>query len=161
MTVHPWEDQAGLLFEARRALGLSREDFAALVSLSKRTAARWETGQSRLGPDHLFELARHVHPKNAAIAEKLALAGGSTLEKLGIVAVAPALPRGLPDAVLVDSIVCVAADAMKAVPDTLRAALLAACRRAREVGMTLDDVEKALADPTPPAPRPAGRAGGA
>jgi hypothetical protein len=46
--------------------------------------------------------------------------------------------------VLVDAIVCAAADALKAVPDTVRGAVLAAFKRARELRMTVEDVEKAM-----------------
>jgi transcriptional regulator with XRE-family HTH domain len=136
-----------LAFEARRALGLSREEFGRLLQSSKRTVARWEGGQSTLHAQDLVELARHVCPHDASLAEEIALAGGATLERLGIVPPSPALPPPLPPIpghVLVDAILCAAADALKAVPETVRPAVLAAFRRARELRMTVEDVEKAL-----------------
>jgi transcriptional regulator with XRE-family HTH domain len=135
-----------LAIEARRALDLSREEFGNLLHWSKRTVARWEGGQSDLDAADLVELARHVYPRDAALAEEIALAGGATLERLGIVP-PPALPAPqppFPGNVLVDSVLCAAADALKAVPETVRAAVLASFRRARELRMTVEDVEKAL-----------------
>jgi DNA-binding XRE family transcriptional regulator len=140
-----------LAVEARRTLDLSREEFGRLLQSSKRTVARWEVGQSTLHPPDLIELARHVYPHDAALAEEIALAGGATLERLGIVPPSPASPPPpppppppIPGHVLVDAILCAAADALKAVPETVRPAVLAAFRRARELRMTVEEVEKAL-----------------
>ena len=144
-----------LVIEARRVLGLNREGLGKLLGSSKRTVARWEVGESTIYGPQLFDLARAVHPQNAALAEELGLAGGATLEKLGIVPppAPPAPPADPPPAppvpaipghVLVDAIVCAAADALKAVPETVRASVLAAFRRARELQMTVEDVENAL-----------------
>lgn len=135
-----------LIFEARRVLGLNRDQLGTLLRLSKRTVARLEGGQSAIHTEGLFELARKVHPRDAALAEELGLAGGTTLEKLGVVAapVAPPPAPAIPGHVLVDAIVCAAADALKAVPETVRASVLAAFRRARELRMTVEDVENAL-----------------
>ena len=58
--------------------------------------------------------------------------------------VAPPAAPPIPGQVLVDAIVCAAADALKAVPETVRASVLAAFRRARELRMTVEDVENAL-----------------
>jgi hypothetical protein len=45
---------------------------------------------------------------------------------------------------VVDAVVCAAADALSVAPETVRGALLAAFRRARELRLSIDDVEKAL-----------------
>jgi DNA-binding XRE family transcriptional regulator len=136
-----------LVIEARRVLGLNREGLGRLLGSSKRTVARWEVGESTIYEPQLFDLARAVYPRDAALAEELGLAGGATLEKLGIVPPpappAPPAPE-IPGHVLVDAIVCAAADALKAVPETVRASVLAAFRRARELRMTVEDVENAL-----------------
>jgi transcriptional regulator with XRE-family HTH domain len=153
-TVRP---KAALVFEARRTLGISREALGTLLGSSKRTVARWETGQSMIHAQDLFELARHVHPHDAGLAEELGLSGGATLESLGIVSPpTPAPLPAIPAHVLVDAIVCAAADALKAVPETVRAPVLAAFRRARELHMTVEDVESGLtkAGAEPPAARP-------
>jgi hypothetical protein len=54
----------------------------------------------------------------------------------------------------VDAVVCVAADALAATPATVRDALHAAFRRARELGLSLQDVEDALAKPVERRPKP-------
>lgn len=135
--------KSDLLIEARRTLGLTREQFGELLHSSKRTVARWEVGESSPATMDLFDLARHIYPRNAKLAEEIALAGGATLEKIGIVT-APSLPS-IPGHVLADAILCAAADALKAVPETVRTAVLAAFKRARELRMTVEDVERALA----------------
>lgn len=151
MTVRMQRPKSVLLMEARRSLGLSREKFGELLGYSKRTVARWEVGRSSLWAQGMHQLAGHVHPLDAQLAQEIAMAGGATLEQLGIVRppAAPAPPPPLAGYVLVDAIVCVAADALKAVPETVRLALLASFRRARELRMTVEDVEAALAGPPP------------
>jgi transcriptional regulator with XRE-family HTH domain len=149
--------KAALVFEARRTLGISREELGTLLGMSKRTVGRWETGQSMVHAQDLLELARHVHPHDAALAEELGISGGATLQSLGIVSLpSPAPLPAIPAHLLVDAIVCAAADALKAVPETVRASVLAAFRRARELHMTIEDVESALtnAGAEPPAARP-------
>jgi len=66
---------------------------------------------------------------------------------------APPLPPPIPPGVLVDSVVCAAAEAMSLSPQALRPAVLAAFARARDAGLTLDAVVDALAPPPPP-PQP-------
>jgi hypothetical protein len=116
------------------------------MSSSHRTAARWEAGQSTLYPPDLAKLAAIVYPRDAALAGEIAAAAGQTLEGLGIVAPPqpPATPPPLSARLLVDAVVCVAADALGAAPSTLRQALFVAFRRARELRLTVDDVEAAL-----------------
>lgn len=146
-----------LLIHARQALGMTQKQFGMALGASHRTASRWEGGQSYPYGSELTELAALVYPKDASLAAELAAAKGQTLESLGIVAPpapAPAAPPPppLPVRLLVDSVVCAAADALETAPVTLRVALLAAFRRARELRLSIDDVESALA----PAATPAG-----
>jgi hypothetical protein len=47
---------------------------------------------------------------------------------------------------LTDAVVCAAAEALNVPPPAVRPALLAAFRRAREVGLRLEDVERVLSD---------------
>jgi hypothetical protein len=70
----------------------------------------------------------------------MARATGSSVVELGLEPAGGATPE-----ILADAIVCAAADAMRAVPDTVRAGLLAAFRRAKDLRMSVADVEKALA----------------
>jgi hypothetical protein len=105
-----------------------------------------------LSVPQLCELAGLVYPRNAELAQSIAEACSETLESLGIVAppppaVAPPLappPPPLAPQFVADLVVCAAADAIGAAPATARTALLAAFRRAREMGLTVAEVEKAL-----------------
>jgi len=54
--------------------------------------------------------------------------------------------------VLVDSVVCAAAEAMSLSPQAIRPAVLAAFARARDAGLSLDAVVDVLAPPPPPTP---------
>jgi transcriptional regulator with XRE-family HTH domain len=132
---------------ARSTLGMTQQELGGALGASHRTAARWEAGHSTLLPPALAKLAALVHPRDAALAAEIAAAAGQTLESLGIVAPPqpPAAPPPLPASLLVDAVVCVAADALGAAPATLRQALFAAFRRARELRLSVDDVEAALA----------------
>jgi transcriptional regulator with XRE-family HTH domain len=134
---------------SRRALGLSQAQLAHALGSSKRTVARWESGQATLWPEQACELAKLVHPVDSGIAAELADAAGETLESLGLVAPAatPAAPPPLATSLVVDAIVCVAADVLMTTPRTVREALHAAFRRARELRLSVDEVEGALAAP--------------
>jgi transcriptional regulator with XRE-family HTH domain len=131
----------------RRALGLSQAQLAAALGSSKRTAARWEAGRATLAPWQACQLARLVHRVDPAIAAEVADAAGETLESLGLVAPAatPAAPPPPATSLVVDAIVCVAADVLMTTPKTVREALHAAFRRARELRLSVEEVENALA----------------
>lgn len=142
--------RAGLLIEARRTLVLSREELGRLLQRSKRTVGRMEIGQSAIDAEEFHQLARSVHPHDAALAEELARAGNTTLLDLGVVPSSPPVVMGpvVPSHLLVDAVVCAAADALNVAPESVRASVLAAFRRARELHMTLEDVENALTKQT-------------
>ncbi len=136
-----------LLVSARHAAGLSQDKVAQVMGLSKRTISRWEVGRASPSADNACTLARLVYPYNAAIAAELAAAASESLESLGLVTAPapPPAPPPLPSHLVVDAIVCVAADALAATPSTVRGALHAAFKRARELRLSMEDVEKALA----------------
>jgi len=151
-----------LLFRARQTAGMSQDAFGDSLGVSKRTVSRMETGRAMLSPFQACTLARMVHARDAALAAELAAAASETLESLGLVAKAPALvappaatvappAAAVPPHLVVDAVVCVAADALAAAPNTVRTALYAAFKRARELRLTVDDVENALA-PLPSKP---------
>jgi DNA-binding XRE family transcriptional regulator len=151
-----------LHFRARQTVGMSQDAFGDSLGVSKRTVSRLETGRATLSPYQASTLARMVYPKDAALAAELAAAASETLESLGLVAKAPAVvappaaavapPAAVvPPHLIVDAVVCVAADALAAAPNTVRTALYAAFKRARELRLTVDDVENALA-PLPSKP---------
>jgi hypothetical protein len=127
-----------------------------LLGSSHHTGQRWETAGSVPMPSQLHDLARRVFPRDPKLAAELAIAGKSSLEALGIVAPAPPpappppappppAPKPLPAIEdVVDAVVCAAAEAIDVLPKTIRPALKAAFARARRLGLTVEEVEKAL-----------------
>jgi hypothetical protein len=130
-----------LVSTARYAIGTSSAKIAPLVGSSKRTVDRWFAGESHPSDAQVVKIARLVHPRNPALAAQLAAAVGETLVTLGLVQVRPPPAH----AHLIDAVVCVAAETINVPSLALRPALLAAFQRARELGFTLEDAEKALA----------------
>ncbi|MBV9946138.1 MAG: helix-turn-helix transcriptional regulator [Myxococcales bacterium] len=161
-TVIPGREAVAFVTQAQFALGLTQETIAERLGISRRTVSRWVAGGSRPDARQLAELARAVHPLDAALAAKLAAEAGQTLEELGL-----ATPRTAPapDAasarpfpplpMLVEAVVCAAADAMELPPSVVRKGLRSAVARARSLGLTLEEVERAL---SPGATGPAERA---
>jgi transcriptional regulator with XRE-family HTH domain len=135
---------AALLYEARRTLRIgSQGKLGVRIGSSARSGQRWERGEASPSARQLQELAGLVYPKNASLAAEIASAGGTTVEALGLAPASPVKPR--PDTEhIVDTVVCAASDAMGALPEAVRPALLAAFRRARLVGLTMEEVESAL-----------------
>jgi hypothetical protein len=150
-----------LLLDTRRALHVSGNGLAALVGVSRRTGQRWNQGRGPYTLD-LRKIAELVFPVDAELAAELAEAAGATLESLGLVPatpvapVAPATPvaptapmaapapRPTPPDRVVDAVVCAAAEAMQVMPQSVRPALLAAFACARELGLSVQDVERVL-----------------
>jgi DNA-binding transcriptional regulator YiaG len=154
-----------LLGDARRVLGLNQAQLADLLGTSKRTVQRWETKRADASSQNLATLAAHVHPHDAETAAELAAALGQTLEGLGLVAppapppppaapppARPPGPRPMPRELTVDAVVCVASDAMGIMPAAVRGGLLAAFRRARQLGLSCEEVEQALGGAAKPEP---------
>jgi hypothetical protein len=140
-----------LLIAARRILGVSQGRLGELLGSSHHTGQRWETAGSVPMPSQLHDLARRVYPRDPKLAAELAIAGKSSLEALGVVAPAPPpaapppAPKPLPAIEdVVDAVVCAAAEAIDVLPKTIRPALKAAFARARRLGLTVEEVEKAL-----------------
>jgi hypothetical protein len=149
---------------ARVAVGnVTQAELGEKLGVSKRTAQRYS--DKGVPPHYLKELARLVHPFDVALAAEIAGSMGHTLESLGVVAPpAPAPPPVVvveapppppppppplppppppPDGI-VDAVVCAAAEAMEMMPRDVRPGLLAAFKRAREIGVTVDMVERVL-----------------
>jgi transcriptional regulator with XRE-family HTH domain len=140
-----------LLIAARRSLGVSQGKLGELLGSSRHTGQRWESAGSTPMPSQLHDLARMVHPSDPKLAAELAAAGQSSLEALGIVLpapppAAPAPPAKPPPPLedVVDAVVCAAAEAIDVLPKAIRPALRAAFARARRLGLTVEEVEKAL-----------------
>ena len=154
MTKNAIKGVPALLAEARRTLLLNQEQLANVIGSSKRTVQRWETSRSTPYPSDPAKVAALVFPHDAELAAEIAASFGQTLESLGIVvppppplpppAPAPAGPPPMPRHLAVDAVVCVASEALGAVPGAVRGVLLAAFRRARELGLSCDEVEQAL-----------------
>jgi hypothetical protein len=102
-------------------------------------------------PSRLRRFLSTVYPVDAALAAEIAAAGGTTLEALGVLppppppapAPPPPVPVTPPDRV-VDAVVCAAAEAMQVMPQSVRPAVLAAFACARELGLTVEGVERVL-----------------
>jgi hypothetical protein len=130
-----------LLVKARYALNIgSQGALGQLLGSSRRSGERWARGQARPLPSQLLELARRVQATDRALAATIAARAGGKLDE-------PSGPRALTMAVgdLVDVVVCAAADAMNLPPEAVRPALRAAFHKARIVGLTVEEVEGALA----------------
>jgi DNA-binding XRE family transcriptional regulator len=140
---------APLFVRARDALNILQSELARKVGISRRTGQRWDSGESSPSLFAYQTMAEMVFPIDPALAKELAAAGKTTLEALGLVRVAPEgatrTDRALPPR-FVDAIVCAAAEALNVPPGSVRPALAAAFACAREIGATLEDVERALAD---------------
>jgi hypothetical protein len=143
---------------SQNALVATQAQLGAMLGVSRRTAQRW----SRSGvPRHsLPDLARLVHPRAPDLAHDIMTFMGSTLEAAGIVAPVsspaptPTPATSLPD-VVVDALVCAAAEAMDVMPAKVRPGLHAAFVRAKELGLNVDTVERVLHERlNPPPPKP-------
>jgi hypothetical protein len=134
---------------------MTHRQFGEALGASERTSLRWIAGRSTVTIDRLHALARLVHPRDPALAAVLAEASSETLESLGIVPPSPPPRPALPAHLVADHLVCAAADAFGGAPSAARAALRAAFGRALEMGLSVEEVVKALAASAParaPAP---------
>ncbi|HEV3192745.1 MAG TPA: hypothetical protein VGY54_19690 [Polyangiaceae bacterium] len=139
------------LFETCRTLfGTTQEGLGNLLGVSRRTAQRW--ANTGIPGYYLIDVARLVHPRDPALALEIVTALGTTLEAQGLVSPAPtpsplppsAPPAPDPPAGIVDAVVCAAAEAMEMMPKEVRPGLHAAFARAKEIGLTVDMIERAL-----------------
>jgi transcriptional regulator with XRE-family HTH domain len=165
----PFEDKLHTVRAARAALGMSRQDFAASLDSSFTTVGRWERGHSIPADFQFVKIARLLYSVDRDLAEQAASMARATLVSLGLEQAPPAAPppaaapRASPPAQdLTDIVVCAAAEACRGTPADLRAPLLAAFRKARQLGLYYDEIESSLEArlaststrvPTPPAER--------
>jgi transcriptional regulator with XRE-family HTH domain len=139
-----------LTLEARRVLGLTQATLGDLLGSSRRTIQRWDRGHALPTQEQLGRLAAEVFPLDPKLAATIAHEAGTTLEALGVVKPVPPPPSPTPPPHLTDTVVCAAAEALNVPPPAVRPALLAAFRRAREVGLRVEHVEQALQDALEP-----------
>ncbi len=128
-------------------LGIPLNELARRIGSSERTSQRWSAGSSSVHPVFLADAARLVFPVDAPLAAELAAAGQTTLEALGLVAPAPPEEKAppVPRHLLGDAIACAAADVARTTPARARAALAAAFARARELGVSAEEVAALVA----------------
>jgi DNA-binding XRE family transcriptional regulator len=159
----PSEAVHGLLVRARSMLGMTQEEFANAFDSSRRTVLRMEAGASWPTLAQLHKIACAVSTHDAQLAAQIAAESGETLESLGIVSPAaepPPLarvrsPGAMPPIhLMVESIVCAAAEALETTPRGVRHVLRAAFGRAHEMGLTVGDVHGALSTPPPVKQKP-------
>jgi ribosome-binding protein aMBF1 (putative translation factor) len=146
--------------DARRALLMSQAELAQAIGSSHRTVGRSERGQAMLSAAQLGALASLVHPRARDLAIEVAAHAGHTLETLGLEAPAP--PPGAPPAAgalrartedLCDVLVLAGVIESGAAVADVRRWVHAVMKRACDVGLTVEEVEKAL---RPAAAPPAG-----
>ena len=141
-----------LLAQAFLTLGYLQRQLGQRLGVSTRTVQRWYAGQGSPSNAQWQELAKDAYLRHPDLAARFARQGGSSVEELGLVA-PPAPASGSRDLEpiehLADGVVCVAAEAIDVTPRAIRPALLAAFRRARQMRLTVEDIEGALAKPEP------------
>jgi transcriptional regulator with XRE-family HTH domain len=135
------------MMRARELLRMTQGEFGEALGVSKRTAHRWEAAGGQPSLSQVVTAARLVHPLDATLAAELAAAASETLESLGLVqrATPPAPAPPLPSRVVVQAVVCAAAEALGVAPGAVRGAVLAAFTCARELRLSVEEVEGALA----------------
>ncbi len=169
MPTIPDQSILGLVSLAASALSFNNKQLGKFLGLSSRTITRWWNNEASPSGQEVVKILRAVHPKDPALAAKLATELGTTLQALGLAAPAPPpappppRPRP-PNALMVESIVCAAAVAQQATPDAVRPILQAAFARARGMGLSVEEVDDALS-PSPAKPsvaaKPKGKGGAA
>jgi DNA-binding XRE family transcriptional regulator len=158
----PSPDVGILLARARMALGMSQGEMGDALQLSRKTLGRMETGRSSPTLDHIADVARRVHPADAALAASLAREAGHTLETLGLAPSVPPAPEPPPATrpfppihALLGSILHAGTEAAAASPGDVRAILRAGFASARALGLTLEEVDAALSPSDAPAAKAA------
>jgi DNA-binding XRE family transcriptional regulator len=146
------------IIEAQKRLGLNQEALGRLVGVSRKTVSRWFGGGSDPSPQAALTLIRVLNPAHRDVAARLAKHLSTTLDALGLPAPAPPPkpaplpqppasppPRPFPPAhLVVESVVCAAADAQGLAPSAVRPLVQAAFARARGLGVTVAEVDDAL-----------------
>jgi transcriptional regulator with XRE-family HTH domain len=132
--------------EVRRRLSLTQTVLARRTGTSRRTLVRWEAGERVPAAKQLRALVEVVSAVDPASAKEIAASQGQTLESLGLVRLAASAQATPPFVVsmAVDAVLCTLAEALDTSPRALRPALLAAVRRMRELGLTLEMIDEAM-----------------
>jgi transcriptional regulator with XRE-family HTH domain len=159
------DDWLDLIQRAQRSLGLSKVDIAKHVGVSPRTVTRWFMGHTSISAYPVGQLAHVVHATDPALAAEMWSKAAAHIASLGLHPLAPLPKTASPEPATASraasasraivEVVHAAADAADLSPRATRRVIAAAARRARELGVTLDEVATALdadlsASGTPP-----------
>jgi hypothetical protein len=154
------DNEQELLLLGQVALHLNNRELAELLLVSRKTITRWFKKGAGIGPAHMGKLALHVYANDPALAARIRAHAEQGAARIGVpppppLPVPPPPPPPpappAPTRVLLDSVVCAAHDAMAASSGALRPVLRAAFGRARELGLSVDDVERGLVPEEPKA----------
>jgi hypothetical protein len=151
----------GFFSAAQQALSLgSAAALGEMLGVSRRTSQRFMSSGVPRG--YKRDLARIVLPFDPDLAAAIAQSEDHTLVSWGLVLPEPQVvvqpappppppppPAPPPDAVI-DAVVCAAAEAMEMMPRDVRAGLLAAFSKAREIGVEVAQVERVLREAVAP-----------
>ena len=130
---------------------MSQTELAEALGSSRRTIIRRELGQSSPVDFELRQFADLVRLEDADLADEMLAAGG--LQEPIAAPIAPAAPDepvpaaitpALPAEYRIDAILCAAADAIDAVPRDVKPAIVAAFVRAKQMGLSIEEVVAAL-----------------
>jgi predicted transcriptional regulator len=146
ITSHHPRLQGDLLSRTGLALGLTPSDLAKMLGASRRSVSRWMKDGTYLSHTVVVAFARMAYPREKALAAELAALAGHTLASLGLEAtpVHATVTSAIGEKRLGDLVVHAAAEAMDASPRAVRPALVAAAKRAKELGLTLEALEAIL-----------------
>jgi hypothetical protein len=131
---------------------MTQREFGSATESSHRTAARWDAGRATPSPHQLCLVARLLYPQHPELAREVADAAYETLESLGLEA-APAPAASAPAAPapsahrpedLVDIVILAAVDQTGTPVATARSLVHAVFKRAADLGLSVEAVEKAL-----------------
>ena len=167
------ETARSLVAKARLAMGVTATELAKLHGVSPKTIGRWLRGETSVSSIEIGELAPLVYPYDPQLSQRMFdfAREDAVLSKLSP---PPGLPqhehepptpvppplvlpvlRPLPPLSVkarTDAVVCAACDAIDVSPRVLRPALLAAVREARELNLSLEEIEQQLAPRAPSKP---------
>lgn len=144
MSRPPADSAAALFVQAQFALNTTQEEVGRVMGVSRRTMSRWMRERTpTIFRVHAERLARAVHPEDPQLAAQIAEAGGLTLAGLGLKPPGADLDAAM-GRTRADAVVCDAAEVLDASPRAVRPALLAAVRRARREGLSLEALETYL-----------------
>jgi len=142
---------ADLLTQCRMALHLTQQELADdVLGCTKRSIQRWERAGAMLFDSQFEALARALHPVSPDLAQEVAKAGGTTLQRLGLAPQPEGEPVSMEDRVA--SVVRAAADAMGVAPNAIRGAVAAAFSQADKEALDVRAVVEGLLGNERPSP---------